>query len=101
ADDPMEGLEFGSVHVNLQDVLERRMRERAREISPTKPRLQRQNAVEDDLFGGLELDDEENPFQASKLKANRNILHRLQAASPASPQRKVAVSVTFAEKPSK
>jgi len=35
------------------------------------------------------------------LKANRNILHRLQASSPASPQRKVAVSVTFAEKPSK
>ena len=101
ADDPMEGLEFNSSHVNLQDVLDRRMRERAQEMSPTKPRLQRKDSVEEDLFGGLELDDEENPFQASKLKANRNILHRLQEASPASPQRKVAVSVTFADKPSK
>ena len=101
ADDPMEGLEFNSAHVNLQDILERRMKERAQEMSPTKPRLQRQMSTDDDLLGGLELDNEENPFQASKLKANRNILHRLQAVSPASPQRKVAVSVTFAEKPSK
>src|SRR5436190_14918040 len=77
------------------------MKERAQETSPTKPRLQRQLSTDDDLLGGLELDDEENPFQASKLKANRNILHRLQEVSPASPQRKVAVSVTFAEKPSK
>jgi len=100
-DDPMDGLEFGTVHVNLQEVLERRMKERAQEMSPTKPRLQRQNLAEEDLLGGLELDDEENPFQSIKLKANRNILHRLQAASPASPQRKVAISVTFAEKPSK
>jgi hypothetical protein len=101
ADDPMEGLEFGNAHVNLQEVLERRMKERAQETSPTKPRVQRQMSADDDLLGGLELDDEENPFQASKLKANRNILHRLQTASPASPQRKVAVSVTFADKPSK
>jgi hypothetical protein len=98
--DPMEGLEF-SAHVDLQAVLERRMKERAQEMSPTKPRMQRQLSAEDDLLGGLELDDEENPFQASKLKANRNILHRLQAVTPASPQRKVAVSVTFADKPSK
>lgn len=99
--DPMEGLEFGSVHVNLQEVLERRMKERALEMSPTKPRTQRPSVTDDDLLGGLELDDDENPFQASKLKANRNILHRLQSMTPASPQRKVAVSVTFAEKPSK
>lgn len=99
--DPMEGLEFGSVHVNLQEVLERRMKERALEMSPTKSRIQRNHPSEEDLLGGLELDDEENPFQASKLKANRNILQRLQSATPASPQRKVAVSVTFADKPSK
>jgi hypothetical protein len=98
--DPMEGLEFNA-HVNLQEVLERRMKERAQESSPTKPRRQREGSAEDDLLGGLELDDEENPFQASKLKANRNILHRLQAVTPSSPQRKVAVSVTFADKPSK
>jgi len=101
ADDPMDGLEFGSAHVNLQEVLERRMKERAQDMSPTKPRLQRRDAAEDDLFGGLIIDSEENPFHASKLKANRNILHRLQEVSPASPQRKVAVSVTFADKPSK
>src|SRR5439155_4684560 len=28
ADDPMEGLEFGFAHVNLQEILERRMKER-------------------------------------------------------------------------
>jgi hypothetical protein len=99
--DPMEGLEFGSSHVNLQEVLERRMRERALEISPTKPRLQRNTSAEEDLLGGLEIDNEENPFTASKLKANRNILQRLQSIAPASPQRKVAVSVTFADRPSK
>jgi hypothetical protein len=101
ADDPMEGLEFSSAHVNLQEVLDRRMRERAQEMSPTKPRLQRKSSADEDLLGGLEIDDEENPFQLSKLKANRNILHRLQTASSASPQRKVAVSVTFADKPSR
>jgi hypothetical protein len=100
ADDPMEGLEFNSSHVNLQDVLERRMKERAQETSPTKPRLPRKRSGEEDLLGGLIIDDEENPFQASKLKANRNILQRLQESTPASPQRKVAVSVTFA-KPSR
>src|SRR5271170_8144621 len=100
ADDPMEGLEFSTAHVNLQEVLERRMKERAQEMSPTKPRLRKVSA-EDDLLGGLDLGDEENPFRPSKLKANQNILHRLQTASPSSPQRKVAVSVTFAEKPSK
>lgn len=103
-DDPMEGLEFGSSHVNLQELLDRRMNERARqaqEMSPTKSRLPRPDPAEDDLLGGLIIDDEENPFQASKLKANRNILHRLREVSTASPQRKVAVSVTFADKPSK
>jgi hypothetical protein len=100
ADDPMEGLEF-SAHVNLQEVLNRRMKERAQEMSPTKPRLNRKTSIEEDLFGGLEINDEENPFQLSKLKANKNILARLQNASPASPQRKVAASVTFADKPSK
>ena len=99
--DPMEGLEFNTSHVNLQEVLERRMRERALEMSPTKPRLQRNNPAEEDLLGGLEIDEEENPFTTSKLKANRNILQRLQLVTPASPQRKVAVSVTFADKPSK
>jgi len=100
ADDPMEGLEFNSSHVNLQEVLERRMRERAQEMSPTKPRLPRQHSSEEDLLGGLVIEDEVNAFQPSKLKANRNILQRLQEATPASPRRKVAVSVTFA-KPSK
>lgn len=101
ADDPMDGLEFSTAHVNLQEVLERRMKERAQEISPTKPRMQRKVSAEDDLLGGIDLGDEENPFQPSKLKANQNILHRLQTATPSSPQRKVAVSVTFADKPSK
>ena len=100
ADDPMEGLEFSTAHVNLQEVLERRMKERAQEMSPTKPRLRKVSA-EDDLLGGLDFGDEENPFRPSKLKANQNILHRLQTATPSSPQRKVAVSVTFADKPSK
>src|SRR5579859_1215314 len=51
-DDPMDGLEFGTTHVDLQEVLNRRMNERAQraqEMSPTKPRVPRHTSPDDDL----------------------------------------------------